>query len=202
MTHIPAYPLQWPMARPRTDSPKDATFNKKVDNGRYTETRSLSIADALDRLQREIDLLKVDDYVLSTNMPLRLDGLPRSNLGEPTDKGVALYFTLKGKPHCLPCDRYRRVADNIAAIAKHIEATRAIERYGVANMAEMFTAFTALPKPTAHWEILGIKETGDVRVINDAYRANAKERAADEAALKELNLARDAAIRDATGGPG
>jgi phenylpropionate dioxygenase-like ring-hydroxylating dioxygenase large terminal subunit len=37
----------------------------------------------------------------------------------------------------MPCDRYTRVADNIAAIAAHIDATRAIERHGVDDCADL-----------------------------------------------------------------
>jgi hypothetical protein len=41
----------------------------------------------------------------------------------------------------------RRVAQNIAAIADHIDAMRRMERYGVATMTQMFTGFLALPAP-------------------------------------------------------
>lgn len=120
-----AYPLTWPAGRPRSTSRKSAPFNKKVHNGRYMETKSLTIADVVDRLELEIDRLGVRQYVISTNIEPRLDGRPRSGQPQPTDPRVALYFHLGDKPHCLPCDTYDRVADNIAAIAKHIEATRA-----------------------------------------------------------------------------
>lgn len=151
-----AYPLQWPQGRPRTawDARRRSAFK---DFG-----KPLTIAVALGRLQAEIDRLGADVYVLSANLVLRLDGLPKSGQSEPADPGVALYFQLGGKPHCLPCDTYDRAADNIAAIAKHIEATRAIERYGVATLSEMFAGFTALPAPNAKrsWRaVLGLTET-------------------------------------------
>jgi hypothetical protein len=193
-----AYPLQWPMSRPRTKSPTRAAFGKTV----RTSRESLTVADALGRLQGEIDRLGARNYVISSNVQLRLDGLPRSGQPEPTDRGVALYFTLSGKPHCLPCDRYDRVADNIAAIAKHIEATRAIERYGVASIAEMFTGFTALPSNEAqHWsEVLGVSRTATADEINTAWRHRAKQAHSDtggsDAAMSRLNVARDAALKE------
>ena len=41
-----------------------------------------------------------------------------------------LYFHLKKQPYAMACDRYTTVADNLAAIAAHIDAVRAIERHG------------------------------------------------------------------------
>ncbi len=204
-----AYPLQWPHGRARKPAGvrKRASFSKKVNNGRWQETRDLTVADALGRLQDELDRIGARYPVVSTNLETRLDGLPRSGQSEPRDPGVALYFDLAGKPHCMPCDTYDRVADNIAAIAKHIEATRAIERYGVANMAEMFAGFTALPAPgaTRPWrEVLNLigepKPTRDQ--VEHHYRIRAKSAHPDTAggshdAMAELNRARDEALREA-----
>src|SRR5690606_12577794 len=47
---VSAYPLQWPAGRPRKTSRKRATFGKKVHNGRWTETKDLTVADSLGRL--------------------------------------------------------------------------------------------------------------------------------------------------------
>src|SRR5690606_37638439 len=108
-----------------------------------------------------------------------LDGLPRSGQAEPSDPGVALYFDLAGKPHCMPCDTYTKVAQNIAAIAAHIEATRAIERHGVSSVAEMFSGFTALPAPSSKraWrDVLGFHGTQlpSKASIDSAWREKAK----------------------------
>ncbi|OAE43966.1 hypothetical protein [Brucella intermedia] len=201
-----AFPLHWLSHRPRTSSPVRATFNKKVvrPGKSYAETQSLSIADALGRLQREVDLLGAKQYVLSSNVELRLDGLPRSGQAEPKDRGVALYFHLGDKPHCLPCDRYDRVADNIAAIAKHIEATRAIERYGVADMAEMFAGFTALPPQgeKRNWRtVLNFAAFDHVTtaIIEARFKKLAKElhpdvKGGSHQAMADLNQAREEAL--------
>lgn len=201
-----AYPLQWPQGRPRTKTPKRASFNKKDSRG---WAQSLSVANALDRLQREVDLLGARQYVLSSNLQTRLDGLPRSGQAEPLDRGAALYFHIGDKPHCLPCDRYDRVADNIAAIAKHIEATRAIERYGVANMAEMFAGFTSLPAPGAKrsWrQVFGFGPTEPISAsyLNDRFRAKSKGVHPDAVggsteAMAELNQARAEALKEIRG---
>lgn len=203
-----AYPLQWPMGRPRTRERKRAVFGKmgKSDFGSWQRRKELSVSDAVRRLQDEVDRLRVTDYVLSTNLALRRDGLPRSDQRAPSDPGVCLYFKLKGKPHALPCDTYDRVADNIAAIAKHIEATRAIERYGVATMEEMFTGFAALPPPGAKrpWrDVMGFPPDwrGGPSDIEVRWREVAKNVHPDRPggsndAMAELNAARTEAMRE------
>ncbi len=202
-----AFPLQWPLSRPRTKSPTRATFGKRVSRAgqSWAQMESLTVAEALTRLQKEVDLLGARNYVLSSNVQVRLDGLPRSGQPEPADRGVALYFALAGKPHCLPCDRYDRVADNIAAIAKHIEATRAIERYGVASLAEMFTGFAALPEPGKRtWrDVLGIGPgvvPVTAAIIEDQFRRLAKKCHPDAGGsneqMAELNEARSTALRE------
>jgi hypothetical protein len=100
----------------------------------------------------------------------------------------------------MACDTYTEVAQNIAAIANHIEATRRIERYGVATAAETLRAFQALPPPvqeapkTPWWVVFGVDSmTTDVDVIQAIYRVKARQ-AGSEAALLALNLARDEAL--------
>ena len=203
-----AHPLQWPAGRQRTKYRKHGQFNKKVPTGKgWSRSQELSVADATRRLQDELDRIGARYPVISSNVELRLDGLPRSGQPEPDDPGVALYFDLKGEPHCLPCDTYKRVADNIAAIAKHIEATRAIERYGVASIKEMFAGFHALPAPNQAesalwWNVLGVSQGASIEEIETAYRKKAKAAHPDSggthAAMAELNAARRQA-REAVG---
>lgn len=195
-----AFPLQWPKARPRTAPHvrKGGKFGAKSSRG-YKE--DLTIAQAMSRLQNEIDRLGAQNFVLSSNLVRNIDGSPRSNQSEPADPGVALYFTLKGKPTCLPCDTYRRAADNIAAIAAHIEATRAIERYGVATIAEMFTGFAALSPPKSWHEILGVPPNAGPDTIRGAHRQLAAKAHPDvggsTARMAEINAARDEGLRSA-----
>lgn len=195
-----AYPLQWPQARRRTHPAYRRNGNFKKDG------RDITVRDAMDRLRRELAMLGVNGFVLSSNLIRNQDGSPRSGQPEPADPGVALYFQMDGKPHCMPCDTFSRAAQNIAGIAGHIDATRTIERYGVATVAEMFTGFVALPAPGAKkpWrQIMGLPTdwrgtTDDVRA---QYRAVAKNLHPDQAggdtdAMAELNAARDDALRE------
>jgi hypothetical protein len=150
-----AYPLQWPMGKPRTNSykrergkfGKQRTQNFGSGESAYS-TRSrgdLTVAEAVKRLQGELDRLGARLPVISSNLELRLDGLPRSNQRKPDDPGVAVYFQLKQKPIVLACDHYDTVEANIAAVAAHIDAMRAMERHGVGSLEQMFAGFAALP---------------------------------------------------------
>ncbi|MGY2732353.1 J domain-containing protein [Sphingomonas sp. UYP23] len=189
-----AYPLQWPTGWPRAQARASAPFKQRGSDGWM---KSATIATARERLQRELDLLRVSLVTLSTNVELRLDGQPRSDRGDPSDPGVAVYFTLKGKQTVLACDRWTRVADNIVALAKHIEALRGMDRWGVGTAEQAFAGYQALPAPIAqrHWTaVLALHTDASIEEINAEYRHRAKAAVGDDRKLLDLNLARDAAI--------
>jgi hypothetical protein len=204
-----AYPLAWPEGRPRrTPAQRRAGQFGMVDKSKsYTTYKSVPLDVAVRRLQAELDRLGARHVVLSTNIELRLDGQPRRDRGEPLDPGVAVYFHIgEDPPICLPCDTFTRTADNIAAIAAHIEKTRAIERYGVATIAEMFTGFAALPAPGSipWWQILLLPRTASADEIRAAHRRLARERHPDlhggsVAMMADLNRARDEALKERGG---
>lgn len=210
------YPLAWPIGRPRTPVGKrrGGNFKRSEDTGKgWRQARELTIAMAVERLEAEVDRLGGRYAVLSTNVETRIDGRPRSDRSAPSDPGVALYFTMGGEPYTMACDTYSSVAQNIAALAAHIAATRAITRYGVATAAETLQAFAALPPPTSGpaptgearwWRVLNITPAdhppdlgpADVArlVINGCYRKEAKAVLANglgDTALARLNIARD-----------
>ena len=199
-----AYPLSWPIGRPRTPPAmrKPARFGQRQNNGRWNEFKAATVATARDRLQNELDRLAATGIVLSTNLELRLDGQPRSDRRDPQDPGVALYFRLRGKDTVLACDRWDRVADNIAAIAKHIEALRGIDRWGVGTLEQAFAGYQQLPPPEQWWQILGVGSQATRAEIEAAYRARARTAHPDtggsNAAMARLNAARDEGLRNPT----
>lgn len=193
---ISACPLQWPMGWKRATSRKAASFNTKDRSGR---TNELSVADGVGRVLVVLAVMGYsrDDIVISTNVPTRLDGLPRAGLGEPGDPGAAVYWrTHSGTNKVMAIDRYDRVADNLAAIAASLEAMRAIERHGGAAILDRaFTGFTALPAPSSpDWaDVLGVARTADTETIRAAYRRmaaqNHPDRGGDPARMAAINAA-------------
>jgi hypothetical protein len=140
-----ASPLDWPthVARRKWSDRRPASFG------------SWTVAKASVEVHHQLDLLGAEPGpVLSTNLDLRLDGRPRSNQAEPQDPAVAVYWRRKGETFCLTCDAYTKVAWNLRAIAKHIEALRGLARWGCGTSEQAFTGYKALPAPRERldWE--------------------------------------------------
>lgn len=205
---LTAYPLSWPADWKRATIRKRADFGKvSTEGGAYASKKRLSIFDATERILYELQRMGVgrDDVLISSNLKLRLDGLPRSDQGEPADPGVAVYWKPEGawaKPmRCMAIDRYDRVADNLAAIAATIEAMRAIERHGGATILDRaFLGFAALPETASKpWrEVLGITVASPTLLhIEERFRDLAKmhhpDRGGDRMKFEEIVRARDAA---------
>lgn len=208
----PAYPLQWPAGWPRSKFSKGAKFGRQEMVHRegvssYRANRDISMADAMERLEYELGRLGVkrDDYVVSTNLRLNMQGLPRGDQGEPGDRGVAVYWQKQGKPQTvIAVDLYNRVRDNLAAIAATLKAMRDIERHGGARLMERaFTGFTALPSSSngagpSCWEILDVAPGAAKEAIIAKFRTLAKDAHPDLGGSKEafdlLVKARDEAL--------
>lgn len=161
---IEAFPLSWPDGWKRTSNRLNSRF------------RVPQFARARDELFRELKLLGVGDWnvILSSNIPLRRDGLPYSGQANPQDPGIAVYFRYKTKPMVFACDTYRNVIDNLWAVTKTIEALRGIKRWGASDMLERsFTGFEALPpaRPTNWWEVLGVPRHTNLTAVKSVYRS-------------------------------
>lgn len=189
---INAYPLQWPVGWKRTQPGhrRGATFTKYK--------RQLAVLDGAQRVLQELERMGYgrNDIVISTNVELRLDGMPRSDRGEPGDPGAAVYWrTSKGEHKVMAIDQYDRVADNLAAIAATLDAMRAIERHGgAAILARAFTGFTALPAPDARrewWDVLQCRPDSSLDVARAQFRRLASEhhpdKGGDPARMAEVN---------------
>lgn len=206
------FPLSWPsgwkrtlpLARERAHFGKSQSYegSRRADGTTEKLTRKavLTTVDATRRLQGELDRLGAVKAILSTNVELRLDGTPRADRRDPGDVGAAVYFELLGKPLCLACDKWDRVADNIAALAQHIDALRRIERYGVGRLEQAFAGYAALPPTAEDWAIvLGVKPTATREEIQSAHRKLASEHHPDKGGRSEdmarINQARDVALK-------
>jgi hypothetical protein len=215
---ITAYPLAWPPGWKRTATAERAfgqfgTAKRRAGNS-WSSKEKITVAEATRRLRDELTRIGVhdDDLVLSTNLRLRLDGLPRSDQAQPTDPGAAIYWNdpWTSQPRCMAIDRYTKVEQNIAALAATIEAMRAIERHGGAVVLERaFTGFTALPAPIVAgmkrpWrEVLEFFDSPREIAADDVqarWRRLAGEHHPDkggsDAKMAEINQARDEALQE------
>lgn len=186
-----SYPLAWPVGVARSKSKESARFHghsySSYETTNYTtgqrETRTrtsrrdVTVAEARDAVMLELTRLGASaPVIISTNLRTRLDGLPAGGQAEPSDPGVAVYFLLNGVETCVAIDRFTRVADNLRAVARTIEALRGIERWGGASLlATAFTGFQGLPAPgetsePAWWVTLGVDENAAQETIEAAGR--------------------------------
>ncbi len=160
---IEAYPLTWPVGRPRSRTRRQALFHRRVASpgSSYLRKADVTLYQGITMVRDGLKRMRATDVVISTNVMTRLDGLPYSGAKEPKDPAVAVYFRLAGSVHCLACDRWDRVADNLAAIGHHIDALRAMDRWGVGDLAQAFAGYKALPAMDAKqtwWAILGFNQ--------------------------------------------
>jgi hypothetical protein len=200
---IPRYPLMWPVGWRRTPRNVRQAGRFKQKRQDQAGTTWISAFTATQRLERELDRLGGEDPTLSTNVKVRMDGRPYSDK-EPEDAGAAVYFRFKGRATVLACDRYWRVADNIAAIAAHVEAVRAIDRFGVGTVEQALAGYRALPADTAaDWRtVFGFAEADAVTA--EALQARFRDRAAvahpdrggTDEAMAHLNRAREFALAE------
>ena len=185
-----AFPLQWPVHVPRTPAGKRTW-------GQFQVTPDRAVKDLLDEVRRSGG----KGLVISTNRPLRRDGLPMASAREPNDPGVAVYFERKGQRVCIPCDSFDRVWKNIRAISLSIADMRGPESRGCAAITDQaFTGFAALPAPNSipWWITLGVDATATPDQINTAFKAKSRTLGAtgNEDARTELNIARDKGLAE------
>lgn len=126
--------------------------------------------------------------------------MPLSAQTEPKDPGTAVYVAFQGKPLVFACDKWDRVADNLVAIAQHIDALRRIDRYGVGKLEQAFVGYAALPPSAEDWRIvLGVGEYATVDQVNAAFLEKAKSAHPDVGGthdeMAKLTAARDLAMK-------
>ncbi len=151
-----AYPLSWPPGWPRCATQSRSAFADR------------SVFAAVEEVKKQLEMTKCTGLVISSNVTLG---------AIPKDKGVCVYFQLKGRPYALPCDKWDRVEDNLWAISKHLESLRLQERWGVGSIERAFAGYLALPAPASEearwWEVLGIAREASPALVTAAFRSKA-----------------------------
>lgn len=166
----------------------DRTWLRPHSKREPTRFRS-SWVETQDQLEREVKMLHGANLVIEVDLrpqDLKLNGEIRANAREAETPGVIVMFTTKTHGDLVyRCDTYR--ADyafqgphwqhNVRAIAKTLEALRAVDRYGATDTGQQYTGFKALPAgramPASHMtrsaaaellERIAVGDEGNLRV--------------------------------------
>ena len=194
-----------PWLGPRTRFPDRSRFRST-----WTDTLAL--------LDREVEALGATSWVLQMDLreyDLRKDGGIKAN-ARPFSPAVRVSFTARPRgPLSFACDRYDEWQDNVRAVAKTLEALRAVDRYGVATTGEQYRGWTAISnRPAqdmtreqaaafiAHWATRGTPfepnpegVLANPDVLRETYRFAAKHvqasADANDDTMARLNVARD-----------
>jgi hypothetical protein len=196
---IEACPLHWPDGWPRTNP-----WARESDS-RFGGSGRLTVGRARDQLMDELRRLGATEIVVSSNVPVRPDGLlyASDNKKRLDDPGIAVYFKFRKKPMVMARDGYQTVAGNLRSLGLAIDGMRQLDRHGGRFMLERaFEGFLAIAPPDwkKPWrEVFGIK--GDRRSdIGALYREKAKQRHSDhggsDTLMAELNVAYQDARRE------
>jgi hypothetical protein len=197
---VQRFPLSWPIGWKRTQR-----YSRKSRAPFRSRGQSMTVGEAVRRLTGELQRLGVrsGDFIVSSNLETRLDGLPYANQREPDDSGVAVYFRLRNADRVMACDTWTRVADNLAAIAGHIDAIRRVDRYGVGSLDQAFAGYVGLPAKGETWRAtlgFGPDDQVDIAKVEQAFRDRARSAHPDieggsHDAMASLTMARDEAKR-------
>lgn len=132
------FPLQWPDGWKRTSADE-----RRVS--RFRHGSRISFARARTDLFDELRRLGAANVVLTSDLPLRRDGLPYAT-GRCDDPAIAVWFVLSGHERVFACDRWQTPAENIRSITLSVAAMRALGRYGMRDIvSRAFSGFKALP---------------------------------------------------------
>lgn len=157
---VEAYPLCWPVGYPRVERPQSARFDT-------------TFAKSRDAILAEVRRFGGRECIISSNIPTKRDGNPYANFSQPSDRGIAVYFTYQREQVVFACDKWDTCQDNLQAIRKAIEAFRGLERWGVSDLLKRaFTGFKALPEKSSiksWWEELEISANATQDEIKKAY---------------------------------
>jgi len=165
-------------------------------DGAVVAGRRITVGRARDQLMDELRRLGATEIVVSTNVPVKADGLLYADNKRIDDPGIAVYFTFKKKKLVMARDGFVSVAGNLRSLGLAIDGLRQLERHGGSVMLERaFDGFLAIAPPDwkKPWrQVFGVKPdwTGS---ISELYREKARNRHPDaggnDSLMAELNVA-------------
>lgn len=152
----------------------------------------------LNRIGHRAELMGLKNVVISTNQPVRQDGMPYSARHRIDDPAVAIYFTRKDQQLVMAQDKFAKIEDNMRSVAIALEAIARMDRHGGGKMLDRaFTGFVAITDRSDFRAVLKIDPGDDLREAERSFKKLAMlahpDHGGSESAMAELNTAMDAA---------
>lgn len=190
---ITTYPLVWPTNWERTASRTPSRYRVSFERAR---------ADLL----QQLSLLRTESIVISSNVPVRRDGIPYAKATAPWDPGVAVYWMDHSEGlRVIACDKWRGTAENLRAIGTTLTYLRGIQRAGATEaVTKAFSGFAALlpasvPKNDDWRVVMNFDHNEPITEaqLSRRYRTLAQERHPDRGGSHEQMLQLSAAYQAA-----
>jgi hypothetical protein len=139
----------WPheVTKPRRDAQFRSPSRRDPESGSWTPARRIPYDQTIRDLTYEVEQLGGREIVMGVGLAeadIRLDGSPRANARPPRHPGVEISFDSRYGRLTYATDVFTDWRDNVRAVAKGLEALRAIDRWGVSRRGEQYAGFTLL----------------------------------------------------------
>ena len=190
----------WPHGESKPRRAAQFRSPSRHDGDRWIPGRRIPWDQTLVDLEYEVDALGGRDIVIGVGLSeydIRQDGAPRANARPYSHPGVEISFESRYGRLTYATDVFTDWRDNVRAVAKGLEALRAVERWGVAKRGQQYAGFALLTAGPGREELgreLGKQHGG----ITEALRAThpdtggAQASARDFAAVMAFRKAADA----------
>lgn len=117
-----------------------ADFDRTPQNERepYPHNFRVSIDQALGNIVTQVDRLE-EAELIAVETAAGSATTPTTLADTPEYPGIVVRFRKGGVVYAVPCDRWTTLRDNAQAVAKYLEAKRALNRYGVETLENEFS---------------------------------------------------------------
>jgi hypothetical protein len=98
----------------------------------YPHGFQVSVTEAFENIVTQLERLGADKYTIESaaDHQTKNPNFPYAD-ANPDDPSVVVRYRMEGDTYAIPCDRWDNLRDNAQAVAKYVDAKRALDRYGI-----------------------------------------------------------------------
>jgi hypothetical protein len=179
---------EWPHEPTKPRRPAHFRSPSRSENGHYEPGKRIPYDQTLAELIYEVEQLGGKEILIGVGLSeydVRADGSPRANARPMAHPGVEISFDSRHGRLTYATDVFTDWRDNVRAVAKGLEALRAVERWGVAKRGQQYAGFALLTAGP------GLEELGRQLVrqhgsVNAALRATHPDTGGENASPRDF----------------